>query len=120
MTAKTKKQIIRKSKSKSKPDVLSQMNKSIRLLQEQLKAQSEELSKKQNAKPALPPPNVIVEELPNLTLEELMVKLSEEIISAWIAPTFIGENSRQLKVFNKLNSNACQELLKEILVRKEK
>lgn len=100
--------------------IMERLEQSNKLMEKQLQAQAEELAKKQNAKPLPPPPNVIVEELPRLNLEQLKIKLADEVIEAWVKISFKGELSRQLNVFNKLNTMACQELLKEILVRKEK
>jgi cysteine sulfinate desulfinase/cysteine desulfurase-like protein len=65
-----------------------------------------------------PKPNLIVEDFPDMTKEQLLLKLAEEIIASWTESTFKGNNSRQAKVFNKLNSGIVQELFKEILSRK--
>lgn len=65
-----------------------------------------------------PKPIFVVEDLPNMDMPDLKLLLADVIINAWTKVTLRGENSRQLNVFNALNSMIVQELLKAILDKK--
>lgn len=90
-----------------------------------MELQLQELLKKLEAlestmvkKPIVIPPTIVIEDLNTKTYDQLLMLLATEVITAWAKITTKGQNSRQLNVFNKLNSVNCQELLKELLERK--
>lgn len=83
----------------------------------QLKLQQFEIESKETSKPKPPPPPFEVEDLKSFDLDKLKMLLANQIIDAWTSSTIRGVNSRQQKVFDKLNSNLSQELLKEILLK---
>jgi hypothetical protein len=115
-----KKKSPKKVSASAKPDDASQQLAELAVqfkkLQEDILAQQNalliEIAKKANVpmeEPVIPPPPP-----KPITKDSLLLELANHILEAWTQHNTM-QNSRQLAVFNKLNSPPLQKLMKDIL-----